>query len=295
MQTQCPHCDTKFRVTEAQLQAADGIVRCGICNEVFKAIEVVEQHQSSILNDVAVKESQAEDVAGFTPPSSPLAPQNDQSHPAMDISKRNHFASLPANNEADKDTFDFFNEESNKSLEHVVPDQFRDAYTPAKSSLTITILWSIGTLLLTATLLFEYARINQDQLYKTPRLQIAFNTVCQLIKCKRLSTRAPENIELITRNIFSHPTAKDALMVNVTLKNNASFAQPYPVLQIDFSDIRGNTVVARRFWPNQYLSLEHQRHTNEHPRLIPANTEASIALEIQDPGKHAMTYEFNFL
>lgn len=35
--TRCPNCDTSFRVTDAQLQAANGAVRCGACLQVFDA------------------------------------------------------------------------------------------------------------------------------------------------------------------------------------------------------------------------------------------------------------------
>ncbi|MBA1272000.1 DUF3426 domain-containing protein [Stutzerimonas azotifigens] len=35
--TQCPHCRTSFRVSRAQLGAAQGVVRCGACLEVFNA------------------------------------------------------------------------------------------------------------------------------------------------------------------------------------------------------------------------------------------------------------------
>lgn len=39
--TQCPHCSTSFRVSDAQLGAANGAVRCGTCLKVFNAL----QHQ----------------------------------------------------------------------------------------------------------------------------------------------------------------------------------------------------------------------------------------------------------
>ncbi|MFC4260633.1 DUF3426 domain-containing protein [Marinobacter lacisalsi] len=35
--TRCPHCDTRFRVTDEQLSVANGKVRCGHCMEVFDA------------------------------------------------------------------------------------------------------------------------------------------------------------------------------------------------------------------------------------------------------------------
>lgn len=37
--TQCPHCQTRFRVTAAQLGMAHGAVRCGACLKVFNAAE----------------------------------------------------------------------------------------------------------------------------------------------------------------------------------------------------------------------------------------------------------------
>ena len=37
MYTQCPHCQTCFRIAEAHLKAAKGKVRCGSCQEVFDA------------------------------------------------------------------------------------------------------------------------------------------------------------------------------------------------------------------------------------------------------------------
>jgi hypothetical protein len=85
------------------------------------------------------------------------------------------------------------------------------------------------------------------------------------------------------------------LMVNVTMKNNADFAQPYHVLQIEFSDIRGAIVAARRFLPAEYLPVEVKRADAKQSRMLLPNTSSSITMEIQDPGKQAMTYEFNFL
>lgn len=37
--TQCPHCQTSFRVSRAQLAVAHGAVRCGACLHVFNAAQ----------------------------------------------------------------------------------------------------------------------------------------------------------------------------------------------------------------------------------------------------------------
>ena len=41
MKTRCPHCQTTFRVSEAQLNVAKGKVRCGKCQQVFNAREYI--------------------------------------------------------------------------------------------------------------------------------------------------------------------------------------------------------------------------------------------------------------
>ena len=35
--TLCPHCDTRFKVAEAQLESHEGMVRCGSCLQAFDA------------------------------------------------------------------------------------------------------------------------------------------------------------------------------------------------------------------------------------------------------------------
>lgn len=55
LQTHCPKCDTRFRVTDAQLSVAGGKVRCGNCMSVFNAIE----HKIEESNVPAQKEKAA--------------------------------------------------------------------------------------------------------------------------------------------------------------------------------------------------------------------------------------------
>ncbi len=46
--TQCPHCQTRFRINHQQLSVARGVVRCGQCLQVFNAArQLLEQSQIS--------------------------------------------------------------------------------------------------------------------------------------------------------------------------------------------------------------------------------------------------------
>lgn len=66
MFTQCPKCQTTFRVSAAMLKAAQGRVRCGRCATVFDALTfLMEQHQGSDADEPEIDlsaEDEAEDV-----------------------------------------------------------------------------------------------------------------------------------------------------------------------------------------------------------------------------------------
>lgn len=52
--TQCPHCQTSFRVSHAQLSVARGVVRCGSCLQVFNAAkQLLEQAGKEPVTPVA--------------------------------------------------------------------------------------------------------------------------------------------------------------------------------------------------------------------------------------------------
>ena len=63
--TQCPHCQTRFRVNHAQLSVARGVVRCGSCLQVFNAArQLLEQRMG-------------EEAQALTPPPA-VIPQPEQ-------------------------------------------------------------------------------------------------------------------------------------------------------------------------------------------------------------------------
>ena len=301
MQTQCPHCATRFRVTESQVNTADGYVRCSVCKEVFNAIEVAEadERQPSLLSREhptdGIDTSNNANIADLEL-SSDEPGERIENEPTRDTQTESiDFNETSATDNLRKDAFDFFDEQSNESLPHVVPDKFKDTYDSDSSVLVSSLLWGVGILLLTATLLIEYAWFNRDRLNQVPQLRAWSEKICQQIDCKDISMRDPAKIELISRNVYSHPNEKGALMVNVTMKNNAEFAQPFPVMQIHFSDVRGGSVAARRFLPDEYLPKELLSDTTDLPLLLEPDTNMTFTMEIQDPGKQAMTYEFDFL
>ncbi len=299
MQTQCPHCDTQFRITESQLNTAEGFVRCGVCKEVFNAVDVASQnHQRpSLLKEENPVNEQTNDNP-VTADDKQIPADNTPLIFATDISATthsateetaapNHTRTADDTDHISRDEFDFFNEDDLTSAKSVVPDEFRQSTSSVNLS---GLLWSAATLLLIASLFIEYSWFNRHQLSRLPELQVWIDKACLQFDCNNISVRDPKSIKLLSRNVYSHPDNKDALKIDITLKNDADFAQPYPVMQINFSDIRGHTVAARRFLPAEYLP-EKSGKTG----IIASGDKLSFSMEILDPGKQAKTYEFNFL
>ena len=59
--TRCPHCKSTFEVTESQLSAASGKVRCGACMEVFDALAYLINNQAE--NETTGDTGAAEETA----------------------------------------------------------------------------------------------------------------------------------------------------------------------------------------------------------------------------------------
>jgi predicted Zn finger-like uncharacterized protein len=66
MLTQCPNCQTTFRVTTEILRVADGQVRCGRCQTQFDALERLIDE-----NEAATPQTSAEPRGSRLPPAAP--------------------------------------------------------------------------------------------------------------------------------------------------------------------------------------------------------------------------------
>ena len=174
------------------------------------------------------------------------------------------------------------------STGYVVPDELREQ--SARSSLAVSLAWGAGSLLLLIILGAQLAWSSRDQLLQNPTVQGWVETACRNIDCSKLGLRAPDKMEMTSRNVYTHPTAEDALMMTLTIVNRAGFTQGYPDIRVDFSDVVGTTIASRIFSPDEYLALD-----SATVQPLKPDTPVSFGIEIRDPGKRAMTYEFSFL
>lgn len=71
--TQCPHCQTRFRVTAAQLGMARGAVRCGACLQPFNAAEQLAERPTPASADEAAPAGDWLDQPAAAPETVPAA------------------------------------------------------------------------------------------------------------------------------------------------------------------------------------------------------------------------------
>lgn len=148
--------------------------------------------------------------------------------------------------------------------------------------------WVVGTVLLMLLLALQVGYYSRDDLARDPTLRPWLIKLCQLTGCTLSQPYDISLIDIIGRDVRSHPTARKALIASTTLINNASFVQPYPLLTLVFSDITGTELARRRFTPREYLSSDIDIAAGMAP-----DTPVRIELELVDPGKAAVNYEFH--
>lgn len=83
--TQCPHCQTTFRVAHDQLKLRAGLVRCGACKQIFNGIEHLLRPGVTALPDVAVTPALLQPAQEAVPaPAPPRPTDSDDFYPAFD-------------------------------------------------------------------------------------------------------------------------------------------------------------------------------------------------------------------
>lgn len=149
--------------------------------------------------------------------------------------------------------------------------------------------WTLLNLLAAAALAGQYVWYHFDELARQDRYRPWFEQLCPALGCNlppRVDIGQIKSSNLVVR---SHPDFRGALVVDAILYNRAPFAQPFPLLELRFSDLNGQAIASRRFKPGEYLGGELAGQDE-----MPPQTPIHIALEILDPGPRAVNYSLSF-
>ncbi|MCE5232828.1 MAG: zinc-ribbon and DUF3426 domain-containing protein [Mizugakiibacter sp.] len=260
MYTQCPECLTVFALDAASVAQARGSVRCGHCSAVFDAIATLTE---------ALPPEPFDSLPAHTP--SPAPPQLVEPVYRPQAPQQGLFAPV---------------------------DPLHGGHAPAAPAFARRHgvahgghpgRWAAGCALLALALGAQLAWAQRDALIASDALRPWLARACRPLACTLPPVKDVHQLSLISRDIRPHPSVPGALIISATLRNDADFTQPYPVLGITLSDLDENRVAMRRFLPAEYV---------RDPRLRAAGlapgAEAALVFEVEDPGKNAVAFEFNF-
>jgi predicted Zn finger-like uncharacterized protein len=283
MYTICPECSTVFVLEAGHLRKAGGLVRCGECQAVFSAVDSLYQDL-----DEAREALRQKDHDGLQ------AGEGDRPYAYESIEEmRDEAAAINIETASTQDV-----EESPPVFE--VLDETSNAQS-LKSSLApghwseSAVSWNdvaggAGIGLLVLLFGFQWLFFNRAELAADNGWRPALERFCSILQCDLPLQTDVSRIELLNRDVRKHPLVENALLVNATLINHAGFTQTYPVFSIGFSDLSGRLVAARRFGPGEYLG-----EGADIAAGMAADTPVHVVLEIQDPGKDAVSFQFEFL
>lgn len=252
METTCIQCSSRFRLTKKHLKQAHGKVRCGECGCIFNALQGLKNYEGGL-------------------------PPNYRAQPEADIAADKPGAATDS--------------------ESTPPAQPRPALSlheamygnERRSFFTLGPLgWFIGILILGAVGLAQAIYYQRYQLIENPRYQQQVINLCEVLPCAPTAFASTEQLRLLERNVFTHPVARDALMVTGSFTNQAPFVQKLPDMLISLFDVQGKLIANRLFTPAQYMLDDKSRGVIEPEAIV------QFRLEVVDPGTDALTYEFEF-
>ena len=245
--TQCPACSTRFKVTQEQLDAYHGMVRCGRCQTVFNAIENLYDDGPSPQLDLPIMLEEAAPEEPVTMVTAPKAKAD------ITITGNEELSRPPLTSETAQEPATSRPPEVSPAKE----DEFLAAAPKKKGS-----RWprAIAGLLLLLLLLAQVAYFFRVELAaRLPGLKPMLVSYCGLLDCQITLPMDADLMSIDSSDLEADPDHANVITLTAILRNHASYTQAYPDLELTLNDLNDKPVARRTFRPTEYL----QKGNNE--------------------------------
>ncbi|MGA7180391.1 MAG: zinc-ribbon and DUF3426 domain-containing protein [Thiobacillaceae bacterium] len=137
-------------------------------------------------------------------------------------------------------------------------------------------LWIVMPLLL--VLLFgQLAYFLRDPMAaRYPELRPLLSSACDIVGCQMGLPQDVAQIKILGSDLQADPGNSKRLTLALTLANQASYPQAWPMLQLTLTDTRDNPLARRVFAPSEYLN-----HPGMQKAGIPALSETPLSLHLE--------------
>jgi hypothetical protein len=145
------------------------------------------------------------------------------------------------------------------------------------------LLFALALLLVVQVLLADRARLASDAGWRPLLL-----SMCSVLRCSLPPWREPEAFVMLSRDVRPVAATPGTLQAQASFRNDARWAQPWPVLLLTLKDADGRTLGARALTPDDYLDDAADRNG------IAAGQSAQIAVQLREPSANVVAYSFDF-
>jgi len=221
----CPHCAAVFQLNPAQMDAREGLVRCGACRKIFNA----KWHLVA-----------REGGAG--------------SAPGADFAAGNFAAALAASAEAAAAAPPPVAESPAEHQRSPARARNVDHYLKPRAHPLAGLAWAAVALASLALLGAQVKFLLVEKYASHDALRPYLAAFCEVAACNLPARHDPRRITLTRTHIDLHPAQPGALRVTVKLVNEATYPQVYPRLRLTLTDRDGWVVGRRTYAPADYLS-----------------------------------------
>ncbi|OOG49458.1 zinc-ribbon and DUF3426 domain-containing protein [Rhodanobacter sp. C01] len=280
MYTQCPECLSVFSLDVHTLAQAHGHVVCGHCQAWFDSIATLtDQLPPEPFHELPVNEPALE------PPRIDLVVYRPRPDPAAVI--ESDAATVETSKEEDFSQLVFAPRFARESSAHQPTRSARPRHVHSTGERRWP--WVVACTLLALLLAAQLGWAERDPLIRNPTTGGWLRISCAILGCPLPLVAAPEQLRLLASNVQAHPSVAGALMISARVRNDAMFAQPYPILTITLSNAQGQRIAMRRLRPDEYLDDPVLLN-----RGLAPGASAVLLLEVEDPGDKAVGFEFGF-
>ncbi len=148
----------------------------------------------------------------------------------------------------------------------------------------------VGVVLASVLLVAQVMYSQFDEWAKSPTLRPLYGQICALTGCELPVRRSVSDMQSRKLAVRSHPDKADTLLVDALISNEAEFAQPFPLIELQFMDLNRQVIKSYQLEPSTYLDGE----LAGSKALMVVRTPIHIDIEIADPGPDAVNYQLQF-
>ncbi|AFC87270.1 zinc-ribbon and DUF3426 domain-containing protein [Frateuria aurantia] len=286
LSTQCPQCQQVLDVTLHQLAQARGRAVCGHCHASFDALARLALNAAGlpgprkpypVSNELPLLNSQpapirTEPAIPARPDVAPRAGETIQDPvTAGPVAASALLLRQPAvSEEAPARTF--------------VPDFVRQSGSAARRR------WRHLAIGAAALLLLAFGAWGlRRPLTRLPLTGPGMAWLCSVSGCRLPILRDSRRLQLLARDVRANPQHPGQLAINLSLRNNAWFTQPYPIVNVQLQGRDGHPLASRDFRPETYLG-----HVPRPDQGLQPAAELTISLQMDDPGTAASSFGLHF-